>query len=609
MSMESYDREDVDLVERPTSSSSIGKELSQLIKQGDLNDYAVLSKLRAKHKDPEFINQVFDHWKERLTYITKRARKFKQQLMEKYGTRNLPQKDLLLKAKKWQKYLGLNDDEFKLAIDLLFGEQPMMTGMTAIPTTKMSKMLGFAPSIMSSSEKLKVGPKDEAIVQNILKLHATTKGLHEQVVLQSLTYRDCAPEALTGKFNPDIHNMYNYISPVLAALFLPRFKLIDDNMLIANIGNIVKCKNEGKPLETLPEHELYNYLIRDPNDEACSMGSAITDLHKRFFLQTRLWDCVLNLRQGRYYADCMKDFNAALSTCRQNVYDSPDMAYTQDEGALLRRLMSAFSLRPTMVSSSSVYGGMDDSSAYGVGAFNQIPGVGDISNVPMMTLRLPLRVPSTQEYATHLNRAVNQTDWKLEKGSLVPRSQQVQHSTDVLFYYVNRRYSTVNVASMGDICNFNTLPMTVSGFEALNPAVVNFDFTTSTNYDTYELRSVVVVEANKFQRSLIVGASALIVLPADEDKNFPGRKKDHIVYDPQGSGLKHHSAGAAAGNDGSYSRDDPITWIPRDNAFEDEDKTTESFYTRASKRGTLFLYQKKVDFAGVFTNGCRMQCD
>src|SRR4029079_8840924 len=92
------------------------------------------------------------------------------------------------------------------------------------------------------------------------------------------------------------------------------------------------------------------------NDVVCEINSPIADLKNRYKVQINLWETVLKLRNGSYYeADPISEFLTTLNACRNNLYDNADLAYNQDEGAILRRLLSVFSLRPTIIYTKPVY--------------------------------------------------------------------------------------------------------------------------------------------------------------------------------------------------------------------------------------------------------------
>lgn len=569
---------------------AVAKEVRNLFKEG-VTDYTVLNKLRAKHKDQEVADAIFDAYKEKLSYIMKKARKFKQVMLDRYGPRNLPFNELMKKAKKYQQKLKLNDDEFNMFVTLVYSEKSAQQDpMMSLPTTKMSKALGHGQTLPSASDKLTVGPDEVKYVQEILRMYGDTKTLHSQVVLQSLTYRDCSPEALTGKLSitgdhklGEKYNYYSYVHPVVAALFLPRVNLLDEHMLISNIGYIVKCKYEGKMIMTKPDFEVYYDLIRDPNDNACSMDSAIKDLRNRYFLQTKLWDCVFNLRQGKYYNDRLSDFLTAIDNCRNNIYDAPDLTYIKDEGAILRRLLAAFSIRPTIVSTNRLWSMLGTNPQGPSSNPLSAAGFANVTTVPMITLRLPFAVSGMEgTKAVDIEEALSQPQWFVENKMIVPKAQQIIHSRDVLFFYVGRRFQSINISKLNTPYNFNVLPMTVAGWEQLNDMTVNFRDNITVLNEEYVLRSVVLIEASPTRRNLIVGSSAAIVVTPDPEA---GRHDtSYLLYDPQGAGEMFK-----ASND-EYVRNDPITYIPGHATLHG---SGDSFHSRAACRGTIFMYQKR----------------
>ena len=107
---------------------------------------------------------------------------------------------------------------------------------------------------------------------------------------------------------------------------------------------------------TEPDSLLFYDITSDPNDVVCETKSPITDIRNRYRVQIKLWETILRLRNGNYYeAEAISSFMESLNACRNNLYDNADLAFTQDEGAMLRRFMSVFSLRPTIVKTAPIY--------------------------------------------------------------------------------------------------------------------------------------------------------------------------------------------------------------------------------------------------------------
>ncbi|CAH6421583.1 Major core protein 4b [uncultured virus] len=566
--------------------ADIMQEVKKLIKEGK-SDYSVLLRLRNKYKDQDLVDEIFDAYKDRTKMITNKARKFKQLIINKYGPQNLPLEKLMLKAKKYQKKYGLSDDEFQVFTHMALTDKNLSPFTANLPHTPIAKMLGYEAA-MTITDKLNIKENEYANLQEILKLFGETKPLHSQVVVQSLSYRDSAPEALTGTFEPSKHNVYSYVHPIIAALFIPRIGILEDHMLLANIGYIVKSKHDETPIMTKPDFDLYWSLIMDPNESVCSKDSPLIDLRNRFILQTKLWDSVLNLRQGKYYNERLNDFLMAIDNCRNNIYDAPDLTYVKDEGSILRRILSAFSLRPTIVSTTRLYNVMGGTTyGFSLDPFTAA-GVTQVTSVPIVTLRLPLSL-GNQTTAISLEQALSQPQWFVENKTLVPKAQSIMHSRDVLFFYIGRRFQNINITRLQNPCNFASLPMTVAGWESLNDRIVNFQMRMTILNDSYQLRSVVLIESSPNRRNLIIGSSAAIVIPMSIQQ---GRfEETFLLYDPQGAGEMFKVGNA-------FTRNPPITYIPGNTPFNN-DGSPESFYSRASKKGTIFMYQKVTDGVNV----------
>ena len=570
---------------------NVQQEVSKFIKSGK-NDSSVLNKLKGKYGDnADMIDKVYDAFKEEKERLMNVANKFKALILGRYGNQNLPFSDLMKKARKYAVKYNIGDEAFQYFFNMAISDVGDVNQLYNIPNTMMRKTFGYGPT-MFTSDKLIVIENELAIVNDIIRLHGETKALHSQIILQTLNYKDCAPEALTGSLKyksngaaenlaTDKHNFYSFVHPVIAALFLPQIKLLDEQMLIANLGYIVKCKYEGTQIVTKPDFELYWRLITDPNDNACSFDSAILDLSNRFKLQTYIWDSVLNLRQGRYYNDKLADFLLAIENCRNNVYDAPDLTYVKDEGSILRKILSAFSLRPTIVSTSRLY--PSSGLAYGNVPQGHLSsfGITQVTTVPIISLRLPLRINGNTP-ARSLEEALTQPQWFVENKMIIPKAQNIIYSDAVIFFYVGRRFQTVNVARFAHPYNFSNLPMTIAGWEALNDHVVNYEPVMNILNDVYHLRSVVFVDTSESKKGLIIGCSAGIVVPT----GAIGLRNMYVLYDPQGSASMFENQAH------QLVRNDPITEIPGEAPLNDGPESVKSFWTRASTRGTIFVYQR-----------------
>uniref|UniRef100_A0A6C0ACM3 Uncharacterized protein n=1 Tax=viral metagenome TaxID=1070528 RepID=A0A6C0ACM3_9ZZZZ len=570
--MKNYHRGTDDTDTKPRNSN-VNAEIRKLIASGK-NDYNVLSQLRGKYNNnDDLVEAIFDGYKERLEYIQKKAKKFRQLIYDRYSRYNLTISQLLKKAKKYQKRYELSDDEFEIFKNHVMSDKSYNQSSVTLPNTAMAKTLGYGPTL-SSGEKLHVRENEFDILQDILKVHSETKPLHSNVILQTLTYRDCAPEALNGVYDKDKQNVYSYVHPIVAALFLPQIRYLEEHMLIASLSEIVKIKHEGKPILTKPNYELYYDLITDPNDTVCDMSSPLNDLRNRIVLQCRLWDAVMNLRQGKYYNDRLVEFLVAVENCRNNVYDVPDLTYVKDEGAILRRLLSAFSLRPTAVSTVPLYNIISNNPHLNPMAVTQV------TTIPMITLRLPLKIYH-QNITVNLDKALQQAHWFVENKMLVPKSQSIIHSREVLFFHVGKRYNVVNVARHTAPYNFERLPMTVSGLESINNIPVGFRHDLQVKDDTFYLRSCVFINTTKVEdKEIITGCNAGVVC---YENGMPTGAK---LYNPQDA----HLVGNAPICNMPLHKDQLSLPAPPSN--QNGGALDTSFDYKAETYGTIFVYVK-----------------
>lgn len=562
----------------------IHSEVGRLIANSDNHsDYTILAKLRSKfNNDEDMVQAVFDGYKKKQEHIHKKAQKFRNLMLTKYMNKNMTFDDLLAKARKYKKKYELSDSEFQLFLNLaLTDKSRQYKNVLMAPNTAMSRILGQDPTGLSG--KLNVKEKELAVLQEILKMHGETRPLHAQVVLQSLTYQGFAPEALMGKFDSRKHNAFDCIHPVLAALFLPRIGYLDEHVLIANLANIIKCKYEGIPISTQPDYELYWDLITDPNNTVCDMSSPIRDLRNRVLLQCKIWENVLNLRQGRYYNSPQGDFMLAVDNCKHNFFDTPDLEYVKDEGTIFRRLISCFSIRPTIVTTSPIYGIVSHNPHVPSSANVQV------TTIPMITFRLPVtfRTMITRS-AYHLEDSLHQAQHFVENKMLVPKAQSIIYSKEVLFFYVTRRYHDLNVVQQNAPYVFTKLPKTLTGLEKLNDQPVNFSYNMSVGSEMYELRSVLFVNQTKAgDVKIITGSSAGCIMPANPRDGRP--TEQCCLYDPQS--VQKTSPDTTTG---MPVLPEPVTWIPKTHSIpRGLGREVMSFHERAVHNGTVFMYVQR----------------
>ncbi len=480
-------------------------------------------KLRQKYDDADLVEKIQKAYLDKHSAISKKAKKFAQLIREKYSNQQYPFHVLLEKARLFKVKHGLSDDEFaefqRIYEQELVG---LKSPEVVIPSTNMMKVLGSI-NVDFQGFALKLNDNDYKFLQEILKLYSSSRPLHAQVLLQSMQYRDCDFEALTGEYRRELgHRPTESIHPVIAAMFLPKIEELETHFLHSNIAGIVKARYNGESLTNRPDYELFYALTNDPNDVVCDNRSSIQDLLNRAQVQNQLWNCVLNLRNGQYYNAVFRDFVGSVDMCRLNKQDNPDLVYGRYDGTVLKRLLSAFSFRPTIVSTTPVY------NIVNLNPYQQnVRPI--VTAVPMINLRLPPSINDNTPIS--LSDALDQHQYFLENGAMIPRHTSLIYSRGVLFFFVDRR---ANVIRYNDMQPFNIarLPLSVSGFERLNDREVDFKEEITIRSDVYQLRSVVLAEVNRNapERNLVVGSSAVIMIHADPNNGV--YQSEYFQYDP-----------------------------------------------------------------------------
>lgn len=560
------------------SNVSVDNEVQNLFRMGGKHIKQGLMALRGKYGDSKLYDQIEKATLDRYAEVTKKAKKFAHLIREKYANSNYPYHLLLEKAYKYKVKYNLKDSEFT-EFQKIYESELAGINLPDLPTplTNVSKLLGEVS--LQSQPFGKLNENDTKVLHEILKLHALTKPLHAQVVLQSIQYEDCAIEALIGKYDPKFHNVNNHVHPVIAALFLPKIDILETQFLHSNFFNIIKTRYQNEPFSSLGDVTLFDALSKDPNDVVCDSRSTMVDLFNRANLQNQLWNNVLGLRTGQYYNNTFRDFINSIDMCRLNKYDSPDLVYGRYDGTILKRLLSAFSFRPTVVTVSPLLQTLPTNPYQQ----NIKPTVAYIS---MINLKLS---PLTTNQATplSLNDSLNQTQVFIEGDSIVYKNTSLIYSR-ILFFYVDRRSHVINIKDAMSPWNFTKLPSALGGFERLNDSPIDFDFVLRNRKDIYHLRSVILSEiiSKEDNNNLIIGSSAIIVKQSDPENRLD--EDQYLFYHPVQVLDRYVSDATNTIADAI----DPITSIQKLPSLNDDGRNATEF---ARHRGIVFMYELQDD--------------
>lgn len=524
-------------------SDDIDKEVHLLMKKNtdkQKSTYSILEELKSKYKDEEIVDSIMRKYNDKMKRVRKLAEKIKERLVAKYP--NLSMKEYIEKITEYKKKYNFDDSEMQSIINLIFLNKSTISNTEALDVNynEMSKALGFVPASFNLGGKLHVKKEELDQLQMILTIASATKELHNQVTLQSLIYEDCSPVSYQQDFEKNKINIFSFVHPVVAALFIPKIELLDQHMILASIAEIVALKANGQELQTQPEYELYWDIATDPAESACvNKTKPFTDLVNRCNVQTKLWEAVLNLRQGKYYTNDLNSFIMAIDNCRASVFDAADLAYVKDEGTIMRKLLAAFSIRPTIVLTMPVYGITPLTS--------HISSVtsSHITTLPMITMRIPMTLGNEGE-SISLSSALSQEQLYIHHRQLTVKQQQILYSREILVFYVHRRYQSINTSRLTNPYNVTALPITMSSFEKLQKVAIdiepdNLQIGGSGGGQLFNLKSVVMVETKPVVSSgdgngpeIIISCSALIRMYSDDEVTRYGCKYNPLKLDTDG---------------------------------------------------------------------------
>jgi hypothetical protein len=574
---------------------SVEGEVQALLRKNGKITNDDFMRLRSSHKDEDLVSKIQDLYIEKQSNLLKKAKKFADLIREKYSQSQTPFHILLEKAHKYKVKYGLTDAEFAEFQRIYEQELVGNKSVEVIqPSTNIQKVLGGV-TLDYHGSAMKLNGEDSKYAQELMAYNAATKSVHAQVLLQALKYRDCDLEAMTGVYDRNIMRINDHVHPVVAALFLPKIKIIENHFLYSNISAIVKARLSGEKIVSLPDYELFYALTTDPNDVVCDSKSTILDLLNRAKLQAQLWNCVLHLRSGQYYQASFKDFIASIDLCRLNKQDTPDFVYGRFDGVVLKRLVSAFSFRPTVVSTLPYMVNPIATNPY---AMNMRP---QVTAVPMINMRIPPKPISvvnndTQSVVINLDSATKQVQFFIENGQIVPKQTDLIYSRGVLIFYVDRRATTIKINDQLSQFSLTKLPQPIAGFEKLNKTRVGFNRSMKLRDEVFMLKSVVFSEVNidaeGKETDVVVGSSAVVLKARNENQEKAlldikdGVQLDAavtaldivpIIYDPYSPVLVNpNSATRGPMHSLSYS------YAPED---------SNSFEYLAGNKGTIFIYK------------------
>ena len=541
----------------------IDKEVNHLLKKNTDNPksrYTIGEELRYKYNESE-IDAIMKKYTEKLSNVKKFSDKIRDKLISKYP--NLSLKEYIEKITAYKKKYNFDDAEMNAIIHKLFYNKNILNNDEMVDSTYsgMSKALGFVPQSLNFG-KMRVNKNEIEELNNILLIASATRELHQQVSIQSITYDfDTSDSFIANRVDKTKINVFSYVHPVVFALFIPKFQILENHMLLASISNIIATRHQGMEIQTQPDYELYMDIATDPSEVACvTKSQPFKDLLARCNVQTKLWESVLNLRQGKYYINDLSTFILAIDTCRNNIFDAADLAYVKDEGTVLRKLFGAFSFRPTIVSTSPIYG------LSAIASNIASMSVTHITTISIITMRVPLL---DNAESISLNDALSQRQAYIHKRQITVKKQEILYSKEILVFYVHRRFQAPNLSMYTTPYKMASLPVTLSEYEQLHNSIVVHEPTITLHSQIFNIRSIVVVDTVS-DSNMIIGCSTYVYPTRSEFVGTP------IIYRP----LIINNGRLLGSQDDQYIY--PLSFV------DNIDECKRCIQTK----GTLFVYQE-----------------
>ena len=560
--------------------------------------------LREKYDDIDIANQIQKAYLVKHSYITRKAKKVVKIIKEKYASQNLPYHYLLEKALIFKKKYKFSDAVFMAFMEIyereLIGQS---SNEIILPSTKMMDVLGYVDIKYAPNQK-KLSDTDYKYIQEIIKINATTKQLYSYIVQQTILYDETSNNVafLYRKYNPQHgdSNVGPLVHPVIAALFYFKNSVIDSHFLFSNMANIVESRYNQQPLKYLADIKLFNALIRDSNDVVCNSSSPYADLLSRIKIQVNLWDTVLSFRQGRFYN--RPSFSALLleiQTCNIISNNETIIMYGNTDGILLRRLLGAFSFKPTIII--SVSGKLYHQPSFPVTTYETNPYKQLIRpvvmHVPIINIRVPININMSTTTTTDIDfeEQFYQQDIVFDNNIMTNRQRQILYSHGVILFHVDRRkinsYEIIRLSGL----TYNShvrfpsgLPNTImhNYSEINNNLIVTWKDNIDMNNIKYTLQSVIVGETIKLPRSsnqinttltnekeVIVNSNAIIFT-----KNEESGEESIYRYDPIGLNIKYSDSGY----------ENPVAAIPFDDHSTNNITGAKTLY---EKYGIIYMYK------------------
>lgn len=588
-----FDRKQEPSYTKTSKGSNVDHEVESLFKKfnkdGPMFDFQKFEHILAdinSDNDKDYMDKVRDVFMEQLSKVKTLSRKYSKKIIEKLGSKNVTDTQVLeyvTKQGEKKKLPSYMVEAIIREVSQTLSERPQRTPYFRFQPYKNSKV-GSTLGYLGQDKYTHFKAQQHDAVKHMETTQTRDASIHSNVITQSLHYQDCSVEALTGIFEPQKNDKYSHIHPVIAALYIPKIRILEELTLFSSIANVVLSRSNNEPIATRPDYELFYNMVHDPNESVCDHKDPLVDLAKRSDIQLALWKTVLALRAGRYYDAAGNFLLDQLNNCKYYRYDAVDIAYSGNESDIVRRLLMTFSLRPIKVRTLPALPGVASNLSLNTPFVNVELQQGKIDTLPIANIRLGLYNENTP--APRVEDVLRNTElyWDHLSGQIIPRLTQIVTTNELLIINIHRRQLTVPLMRFNGPFTFRDLPTTPKDVFSLNMNEVVVDRNITINNEQYELRSVVCTKVTQYtdnngvERQIPQG-SQTIIFPTENNLDLPAN--NFIVYDPA-------NVGRRLGQTGELSLNQPVVFNSFGGASAEDDLSL-----RISTKGVLVVYTKK----------------
>lgn len=477
--------------------------------------------------------------------------------------------------------------------------------------------------------------KDKPIVGKILKDYQESLASSNINLAITTLYEDCSPLALATRDRKDTAHTTDFIHPIFFALFVPKFPVFENLVMLSNYGRIIAKRAEGKPIDNIDDIILLNNIRSDPNNFAyTTSASPLEDIKSRFEAQIALQKIAFCVRNGLYNSCTAnkKFMDAILKNPSRDYFDSTSGNSTETEIYLLqnydpsvnfvRNIFANFSYRPILMSTiveptsmnylTPQFGpGFGPGFGAGFGAqglggqFGQMGLDGYGQNAPAFNIKTTIEtIPYLSYYVQRpgqlyqLQDALNGFHWYQKKDKMVLKRHSVLTAIGLLVINVIRQRMIFSASFAGgfnqQFYSFFNPPMIQTQMESVVEAQLTVNETIKTDLDNelFHLRAVLAkkvieIEGKKYP------ANDFSMVKKIRDPTGGIWDNSYYIYDPMAPMVPVKTQ-----NENEWYLNTVVNQIQEHGSTDFFGTQPVGFFELAQKFGNLFIYSKRAQDRG-----------